>query len=253
MTDHFQVRPEMGPEYTEQLLDGCERTRIDRMRQYIDIALTKVNKPSARLLDVGCADGAIVAPFASRASLHGLDVNATFAEGAKKRGFDVRIVDFEKDKFPHESGTFDVLTSGETIEHVVNTDWFMTEINRVMKDGGIAVFSVPNINQLISLPMMLFFDLPPRYSARFRAPHVRDFTPRTFRKCLRAFGFEVLESCGTGFFVPGFKRHLATRVSKLNPFLAAEMVFMVRKVETVAYDASRIVDFGETPKIFERS
>jgi SAM-dependent methyltransferase len=205
------------------------------MRELILACIDAASPQRLRVLDVGCADGGICAPFASAAELHGLDVNDDFVDVALRNGMRARSVDFERDRFPHDDHSIDVVVCGETIEHVVNTDWFMSEINRVLAVGGEAVFSIPNINQLISIPMMLLLDRPPRYSARFRAPHVRDFTYRTMRECFAAFGFEISKTAGTGIFVPGLKRHVFVGASRVWPRFSAEIVFLLRKIRDVTY------------------
>ena len=238
---HFQAHGAMGgADYTEKLEDAPTLTRVKMMRELI-ASCTAGARPRPIVLDVGCADGGICAPFAANAQLFGLDVNDDFVDAARKNGMAARSVDFERDRFPYDDRSIDLVVCGETIEHVVNTDWFMAEINRVTKIGGAAVFSVPNVNQLISIPMMLLLDRPPRYSARFRAPHVRDFTLRTMKECFTAFGFDVQRSLGTGLFVPGLKRHLMLGPSRLFPRFSAEVVFLLRKVRDVPYDATKSV------------
>jgi 2-polyprenyl-3-methyl-5-hydroxy-6-metoxy-1,4-benzoquinol methylase len=242
---HFQVNAykSAGAQYTEGGALEDQMVRVKLMRGYVGEALDAC-RGTPKLLDVGCADGGICAPFRDRAQLHGLDVNEKFIVKARENGFNAHVVDFERERYPFADETFDVVVSGETIEHVVNTDWFMTEINRVLKPGGAAVFSIPNVNQWISIPMMLVFDLPPRAAARFRAPHVRDFTPRTMKKCLHAFGFEITKSAGTGYFVPGLSRPIGVSLTRVFKRFAAEVVFLVRKKRRVEYREELAIDFG---------
>jgi SAM-dependent methyltransferase len=239
--DHMQVRASNTSGtagYTERV-DGA---RVVLMREWIHEALT--NHTQATLLDVGCADGGISGPFREKARLVGIDINASFVAQAAERGMETHVVDFESGTFPLPPASVHVVVCGETIEHVVNTDWFMCQINRVMKIGAHAVFSVPNTNQLISYPMTMVFDRPPRYSARFRSPHVRDFTLRTAKQCFREFGFEVIKVGGTGFYVPPFPRTVVKRLARRFPRLAAEHVFLLRKKVDVAFDATKVIDFG---------
>jgi len=238
---HFQAHGAMGgADYTEQLENAPTVTRVRMMRELVTTCLDEARgRPT--ILDVGCADGGICAPFAGRAELHGLDVNDEFLKAAEANGMKAQSIDFERDRFPHADRSIDLVVCGETIEHVVNTDWFMAEINRVTKVGGAAVFSIPNINQAISIPMMLLLDRPPRYSARFRAPHVRDFTFRTMKECFAAFGFDVRQAQGTGLFVPGLKRHVLLGASRRFPRFSAEVVFHLRKARDVRYDAAKTV------------
>lgn len=241
MNEHFQAHKEMGgADYTKKLEDAPTVDRVRMMREHIGRCIREAPR-RPRVLDVGCADGGICAPFAGQAELFGLDVNDHFVEAALANGMRAQSVDFESDRFPHEDGSIDLVVCGETIEHVVNTDWFMSEINRVLAPDGRAVFSIPNINQLISVPMMLLLDRPPRYSARFRAPHVRDFTFRTMKECFESFGLLVDKAEGTGVFLPGLRRHVLVRPSRWFPRFSAEVVFLLRKTRAVAFDRDKSV------------
>jgi 2-polyprenyl-3-methyl-5-hydroxy-6-metoxy-1,4-benzoquinol methylase len=238
---HFQAHGAMGgADYTQQLESAPTATRVRMMREFVADCLRETRE-RLTILDVGCADGGICAPFAGRADLHGLDVNDDFRKAALANGMKAQRIDFERDRFPHPDRTVDLVVCGETIEHVVNTDWFMSEINRVTKPGAAAVFSIPNINQAISIPMMLLLDRPPRYAARFRAPHVRDFTFRTMKECFTAFGFDVRKALGTGLYVPGLRRHVLRGPSRRFPRLSAEVVFLLRKTRDVTYDPAKTV------------
>ncbi len=48
---------------------------------------------------------------------------------------------------------------------------------------------------------MIILDYPPKYSARYKSPHVRDFTLRTMRVALGMNGFRIKSVIGTsGWF-----------------------------------------------------
>lgn len=179
--------------------------------------------------------------FAGRCTLYGVDVSEEFLRDAEASGYITRLVDAGADALPFGDGFFDAVIAGEVIEHVVNTDWLMTEVNRVMRNDGRLIISIPNVNQWISVLMMLFFDLPPRYSARFRAPHVRDFTHKTMRMCIQEFGFSIVRRHGTGLFIPGARQNVLTGLTGYVPRLATEIVFDCRKERSVVYDASKAV------------
>ncbi|HEY2329012.1 MAG TPA: methyltransferase domain-containing protein, partial [Verrucomicrobiae bacterium] len=103
---------------------------------------------------------------------------------------------------PYPSAKFDAVLCGETIEHLVDTDWLIFEINRVLKPGGKLVLTFPNIRTLLGIGMMMLFDLPPMYAARYRSVHFRDFTLRTIRMVLAAHGFKIEKAIGSAFFLP---------------------------------------------------
>ena len=156
-----------------------------------------------KVLDVGCADGSVFKPFVQRHELHGVDVSPDYLQGAIDLGYQARIHDIESTPLPYPDGTFDVVYAGETIERLTDTDWFLAEINRVLKPGGHFIVTYPNVRTLTSLAMMLFADLPPMYSARYRGPHFRDYTQRTIRIALANHHFRPDAMRGTHFHLPG--------------------------------------------------
>jgi len=46
-------------------------------------------------------------------------------------------------EFPFDDGEFDSVLTSQVLEHVFNPDEFLSEINRVLKGGGILLISVP--------------------------------------------------------------------------------------------------------------
>jgi SAM-dependent methyltransferase len=45
---------------------------------------------------------------------------------------------------PFENGTFDAVTSFETVEHIPDYERFVAELRRVLKDDGVMIMSTPN-------------------------------------------------------------------------------------------------------------
>ena len=46
-------------------------------------------------------------------------------------------------RFPISDGEFDAVLTSEVLEHVFNPDEFLSEINRVLRDGGVLLLTVP--------------------------------------------------------------------------------------------------------------
>jgi SAM-dependent methyltransferase len=155
-----------------------------------------------KILDVGCANGSILSPFAKTHEIHGVEISEGFTAEAIKNGVLAKVHDLETEPLPYPDKTFDVLFSGENIEHIFDTDWVLAEMNRVMKPGGIFVLTFPNIRTVLSLVMMAFFDMTPMYAARYRSGHWRDFTVRTIKLALGNHGFVVNKCIGCSFYLP---------------------------------------------------
>ena len=45
--------------------------------------------------------------------------------------------------FPFSDGEFDAVLTSEVLEHVFNPDEFLSEINRVLRDDGVLLLTVP--------------------------------------------------------------------------------------------------------------
>jgi SAM-dependent methyltransferase len=86
-----------------------------------------------RILDVGCGSKPYQQYFAASEYV-GMEI-----EGRNKqvdRSYDGKV-------FPCDDGEFDAVLSSEVLEHVFNPDEFLSEINRVLRDGGALLLTVP--------------------------------------------------------------------------------------------------------------
>lgn len=103
-------------------------------------------------------------------------------------------IDDKEKRFPFRDGHFDAVIALATIEHLINIDHFMSEIHRVLRDGGNLYISAPNYAGLTYLlPFLVtgktFHDPlsePSRYE--FYA-HVRYFTYQTLLEYVSSHDF----------------------------------------------------------------
>jgi SAM-dependent methyltransferase len=99
------------------------------------------------VLDVGCNNGYGTKEISRHAAATvGVDVSAQAIEEARRRyaadGIDFRV--FDGAKLPFEDEHFDLVASFQVIEHIAEVDPYLSEIHRVLKPGGVAVFTTPN-------------------------------------------------------------------------------------------------------------
>lgn len=97
------------------------------------------------VLDLGCNHGYGTALLARNAgSIVGLDVSPRALEAARQRhpGLDFRL--YEGGRLPFPDRTFDLVTSFQVIEHVVEVNAYLAEISRVLRPEGVAIFTTPN-------------------------------------------------------------------------------------------------------------
>jgi SAM-dependent methyltransferase len=110
-------------------------------------------------LDVGSGSGDLLASIAARYPVRSSGCDYT-DQLMKLPVQPVEIVNLDCDPLPYETDRFTLVTCAETIEHLENYRGTLREIYRVLKPGGIAVVSTPNILNLRSRLHYLTFGFP---------------------------------------------------------------------------------------------
>ncbi|UEM24600.1 class I SAM-dependent methyltransferase (plasmid) [Skermanella mucosa] len=139
--------------------------------------------PAGRVLDLGCNNG--YGSFELSRHGHrvvGVDVSAEALDDARRR-FSADNLDYRQvsgQDLPFEADSFDLITSFQVIEHIVEMEPYLREIRRVLKPGGLAVFTTPNARIRLDPGM--------RPWNRF---HVQEFTPEHLKETVAPFFAEV--------------------------------------------------------------
>lgn len=188
----------------ESVPAGLEPPDFDLRRRFL---LERV-VAGERVLDVGCGEGWFAVELA-RADVEvvGIDVAEEPLRRARARDpeLDLRLVD-DDGPWPLDDASVDVVWAGETIEHVVDTAGWLSEVRRVLRPGGRVLLSTPAHGRLRVLWLALsrrafesHFDL--------RADHLRYYTRAGLTRLLGELGFQqVAVRAAAG--VPGARRLL---------------------------------------------
>ncbi|MFA5029035.1 MAG: class I SAM-dependent methyltransferase, partial [Candidatus Methylomirabilota bacterium] len=103
---------------------------------------------AARVLDLGCRDGALTGQWAAGKQVVGVDIDRT-ALGRARDLFGLRGVQGNlNESFPFAWGSFDAVVAGELLEHVFFPDFFLEEVGRVLRPDGRFIGSTPNAFRL---------------------------------------------------------------------------------------------------------
>jgi len=153
---------------------------------------------SGNLLEVGCGEGRGVEQLLPLAASYvGLDKIGEIIEMLQKR---FPGVDFRQAVIPpfvgFEANSFDTIVSFQVIEHIPDDKLFLQEIYRMLKPGGKAIISTPNITHTLS-----------------RNPwHEREYTPQELID-LAAGIFDSVQANGIGGNEKVWTYHEANRKS----------------------------------------
>lgn len=199
-------------------------------QERIKIVLKLIGK-GKKVLDIACYDGYIGEKIKNNNNkVFGVDASKGAVAIAAKRGLITRVSDIEKG-LPYKDNFYDMVFAGEVIEHIVDTDFFMEEIKRVLKRNGELVITTPNIASL-DRRLMLLFNQNPFLPASFDFPantpagHLRFFNNRLLLNFLKHKGFKIISIESD---VWSFPREIYSRsLAKLFPSMGFSLIVKCR-------------------------
>ena len=104
--------------------------------------------------------------------------------------------DIERDRFPYDDGTFDLVLFCEVLEHLtVNPVYTLSEIHRVLKPGGMLVLSTPNVARPDAVLRLLrgrnIYDPYHLGAPLMGSRHSREYTFGELRELIDGCGFNI--------------------------------------------------------------
>ena len=205
---------------------------IPLRKEYV---LSRIGK-GKRVLDVGCLGGKTARLIMEQNNeVWGVELNSAAAEVARQRGIRVKVADIEEG-LPFESSSFDVVNAGEIVERLYDTKSFFEESWRVLKVGGILLFTTPNLNSLENRIRIIsggYLTMVGAYPEDHFGDHIRLFNRSKIKEICRQTGFQLvdvsgipkLESWGkwvdhslgiVGKILPGFSKMLMVTAKKIE-------------------------------------
>jgi len=176
----------------------------------IDLIINEISgKGRKKILDIGCGDGSFIIRFRKHCEVFGIDISQKAIDLAKKAGVNVHKVDISYEKLPFENGYFDIVYMGDIIEHLLNPDFAISEVFRVLKSNGFLVLSTPNLASWLNR-LLLLLGMQPRYSevstiksfgrlgrpGSFSVGHLRLFTYAALKEFLTYYRFKIVNVIG---------------------------------------------------------
>jgi|SRR3989344_2354128 len=206
-----------------------------------------------KVLDVGCGDGGLIAYLQEKMGFqgYGVDISRKGTALAIRRGIESKVADIEEG-IPFSNNMFDLIIANEIIEHLRNPDYFLEEVRRILRKGGMLLIGTPNLSvwfNRIIFPLGIY----PVYleaSTQFRkigmgflknqvtqqpVGHIRVFNLPALRDLLTAYGYEITEIRGTSVpfessnkLLSLFYKTIDTMLSYI-PSLASDLIILARR------------------------
>ena len=178
---------------------------IERIQKYTDMG---------PLLDIGCGPGLFLELAKERGftPIKGIDISSYAVDYC----MNTIKLDVEKGDlldFNFGSGTFNLITMFDTIEHLQNPKEELTEINRILKENGILAIITPNIDALAARIVKS------KWEEIQRLPeHLVFFSKTTISHILKQTGFTILATkyISKKQSLPSFISHLLVNAGISN-------------------------------------
>lgn len=233
---------------------------------YEDIGVEEYSKKSAQIilelikseikekdnvLEAGCGNGefALILKETLGIDIIGMEISESGIKKTKNKGINVIRADLQS-KFPFREEEFDVIFSGQVLEHLYNPDFFLDECFRVLKKGGKLILTTPNLAAWFNRIIFLFGYQPffmetstidktvglsfTRKLTKERqvAGHVRVFTLGALKDILKLHKFQCVKIKGySGGYFPIWMQSFDLFFSLVSS-LASNIYIVARKTHT---------------------
>ncbi len=131
-----------------------------------------------RVLDLGCASGALGAALKGRGEVEVVGVERDPAYAAEARERYDRVVEADVESVPGDLGRFDCLVAADVLEHLVDPWTALRAYARMLDPGCRAVVSLPNVAHWSTFARLAAGSWPRLPEGIHDATHLRGFTLR---------------------------------------------------------------------------
>lgn len=190
-------------------------------------------KEEVTVLDLGLGEGTDLlniknALQGKKLHLHGLESYAPNVKKAKENGIEVSIFNLERERFPYEDQSIDLIIANQVLEHTKEIIWITSEISRILKWGGVFLCGVPNLASLHNRIALLFGEQPP--TIKVLGPHVRGYCRRSFCEFIETDGYFKVKGVRGSNFYP-FPESMSKFLSRYFRGMAVSTFYLVERRE----------------------
>jgi SAM-dependent methyltransferase len=171
------------------------RTSTPQLHPHIAVKVRRLApEPATRILDLGCGSGALLERLAGMGyrDLTGVDIRPP-ASGAS---ITYRQADLDCFRLDCADGAFDLVLGVEVIEHIENPGLFLAELARLLRPGGMGLFTTPNLHSAQAKLLFGLTDRLKQFDSKGDPTHIMPIVLFPYTRLLNRHGFVVLESWG---------------------------------------------------------
>lgn len=151
-------------------------------------------KSGAKVLELGCGAGQFIREIKKirpELDCYGCDISQHAIAIAKQANDGVSYGLSDENKSPYEDNFFDAVLIFDVLEHVANPDLILSEVNRVLKSGGVFYSFVPCEADVLSFWNLLHKLGLKRELTKMYAGHTNKFTRKGLISLVQSQGFTV--------------------------------------------------------------
>ncbi len=173
-------------------------------RRYVTLAGKASGGKPGKLLDVGCASGAVLKEAVGCGwESWGVDLSEKLLKKAAERVPEAKLLNCELKDAGFAPGEFDVVTALNLLEHVLDPRDLLQEVHRILRPGGAFLFKTVRIDSMAARKRGFNWD-------HLKWPgHFVWFTRKSLLSMLKESGYTVKKFTVTGIpYLPGVKRYM---------------------------------------------
>ncbi len=155
-------------------------------------------KPGARVLDLGCGHGDLLAYLKEHKQTQGTGIEQDKKKAASciERGLSVLQGDIKEEVADYPDDAFDVVILSQTLQQVYQPDVLLKSLSRIGKQ---VIVSFPNFSHYRIRFQLFFYGQAPKSRqlpfSWYDTPNIRVITLADFRKFAKEVGYTIVKEC----------------------------------------------------------
>ncbi|MEW5692564.1 MAG: class I SAM-dependent methyltransferase [Candidatus Hydrogenedentota bacterium] len=143
------------------------------------------------ILDIGCASGYFIRDILRKYGCKTLGVDINFTDILRARSFCDKVVVADACNLPFKNCSVETIVCMETLEHISNDDAVLQGFDRIIKESGYLVITVPSANLRYLDPVNILYKIKSTVGMKSTHFHLRHYKIDFF--CKKLSNFDLIE------------------------------------------------------------